>query len=1055
MAEPRPLIDALIDSPRDAPPAAAVERLVAAGVSPAALEAAALRDVAAAVGDEGRRLLTVLVEAALGGQLLDAPDAGLALRGIASLIEREHEDGDIARATVLCAAAEEPTVLGRLVRLLGQAPPCTESLVRDGEALAAALAASGSIDVAADSGPARVTRHREAIVDALAAAGPGEDAAATVLARHRRAETLSIFAREFVAGETIGGTGLAQSDLADAVIGIALGVAAGASPDAVLEASGTPGFCVLALGKLGGRELNYSSDVDLVYVFDDDGLDTAAAGEASWRWEKLTRALGRILSRQTDAGPIFRVDTRLRPDGAAGPLVRGGRSLLRYLEQRGRAWERQAWLRARPVAGDLDLGRRITSGLAPFVFDRPLESDAIGEIIRLRRRVKDRASGGGLGARGEAAVTDDIKEGPGGIRDCEACVQFLQLLHGGADPSVRSRGTLDGASRLLAARLLSENEADAIVEAYALQRRLEHALQTERTRESWRLPPPGPVRRRLARRLGFDDEASFDARVGRVRARAAEVVRGLLDGLFGSEGRHEQRSAPESDLVLAPSPSPTTKASVLQAHGFRDPAGSHRHLVGLGREDNPLLRASRRAQTYLAGVAPKLLAAIGKTPDPDRTLLDLGRITSTLGAKATFLQLLAADRDALQLFVELASTGGALVETLCRHPGVFDEVLDRLQAARPTDATELGRELDEEARRAADPSRAIIERRAIELLLIGIRDIAGRANAANTMRDLSTLAEAVLRARLGLVRRAEPGGDERADDGFAVITVGRLGSREMLYASDLDLVFVTDPARAALPGAEAAVRFEARAQALTRLIGQPGMGLLPNPVDARLRPMGSKSNLAVTRSSLRDYLVGDAIPSARLWERLAFTRARAVAGDPGLGAEVDGTIREAILERDAPDEVWRETLSMRRRQVATTRGRDLKRGHGGLADVEFLAAALALTHGRGHPELLAQHTKGRLDAARSAGLIDDAEHRTLITAYQLFASMLLRLRLTVGRPVDAIPDEGPPLRRLALLLGYVDTKTRTAEASFTEEVDYHADAVREIFETVAAREGER
>ena len=1026
--DPGPLLDAILSAPRGSPPGWVIPRLETMGIASPQETASFIHAGAASLDVSRRDLLSKLIDRAVAGHLVHVPDPGLALRGLVGILEAQAGSTDTVLPPILKEAADTETGLEPLLRLLGQAEACTEPLTRDAQMLSAALGALGLGQVTPpDDTPLEI--HHRGIAAALAAAGDAPENRITALARYRRQATLTACAREFVGGASVQETGRDLSLLAAALIEAALPMAA--------EANDPDGMVVIALGKLGGWELNYSSDVDLVYIHDDRQTNASAADH----YQRLARRLGRILEQQTNAGPVYRVDLRLRPEGQLGAMVPGLEAALRYYEARGRTWERQALLKARPVAGDLALGRQLIDALEPFVFGQPLVSEGIAEILKLRRRVRQRA---------DQLQSIDVKEGPGGIRDVESCVQFLQLLHGRDTPSVRTPSTLDGAQRLQEAGILTEDEAQTLTHAYMLQRRIEHALQTERARESWTLPPPGGDRDRLSRRLGFAATAELEDELRQRRQAAADLAGGLLEGLFAPSGRTASTKVTEADadLILQPAPSAEIKQRVLGPHGFSDVEAAHRHLLQLGREESRLLVASPRALTYLAGLTPRLLHAIAKTADPDRTLLDLGRMATTLGAKATYLQLLAENPDALQLFVNLASGSRALVEIVCRRPGIFDEVLDRLQTARFTDPENLGQRLEEIASSAQDPVAALMEARAVHLLLIGIRDVGGRANAANCMSDLATLAEAMLRTMLTLALKNE----DCVSDGLAVVAMGRLASGELLYGSDLDVIFVTDAERARLNAADATVRGERIARGLVTLSQTTGTPLLPNPIDPSLRPMGSKGPLVVSLGALRRYHLGHSTPSSRIWERLAFTRARAVSGDQEVGHEVAHVLRHELMGADPPTEVWSEVREMRRRQVAAASPQDLKRGRGGLADIEFLAAALCLTRGHEHPELTAPHTLKRLDAARDAGLLDETEHGHLITTYQLLTRVILRLRLSAGRDVDTLPTDAKATRSLALLLGYADTAGSTAEASLRGELDYHRQQVHACLQSLVARE---
>lgn len=841
---------------------------------------------------------------------------------------------------------------------------------------------------------------------------PEEGASLDELRAFRRRLTLSLAARELSAELPAPRAAAILSEAADALIQRTLAEAR-QKVSQRLSAASEVSLSVLALGKLGGAELNYSSDVDLVLFRADDAPRVAA--------EALARELVRALQQASAQGRLFRVDLRLRPYGRTGELIPRRSSVVEYHRGRGRTWERQAWIKARPVGGDLALGRALLEELAPVLWRETLEARAIQEIVALREEIVVHTE----------QAERDVKAGPGGLRDVEFAVQFLQLLHGGSQPTLRQSGTLAAIKALELAGILREEEAPALREVYSFLRKLEHLLQLVHDREATRLPRPGtPGSDALAACLEVEPGV-LEERFAETQAKARALLDHLLHRPFAATAAPSEFDL--QDLLLAKAPDPSAGAALLAERGFRDPAAAWRHLEGLSREPSLLLSPSGRARTVLAGLAPRLIEAITRYPDPDRTLRHLERALAPLGAKATVFQLLAEAPDLLDLLSALAAGSGVLSELLANHPGVFDEVVDRLLTDAPIHRSEI-----EEAARGAS-SRALRGIKALYLLQIAMPDLAGRANLQNTARKLADLAEGLLRAFVDQVTdevAAQHGG--RPPGTLVGLALGQLGGRELAYASDCDLIFVYTESGPA-PDGTGPARFWGevvqRALALGESVASSEGPLLA--LDLRLRPGGSKSPLAQAWSAVRDYYLGRGPgEGARPFERLALHKARPVTGDPASAATVGAELRRLLYGLDTLESLRDEVVTMRARQIAQADSGDLKRARGGLSTIELGAAALALAHGAERPALHEANTAHLLDALESEGLLEPRWHRALRTAYAYLRRAILRLRALTWHPSPIVPP-GVEARPLALGLGYQDVGKHPAEVHFRRELDFH------------------
>jgi glutamate-ammonia-ligase adenylyltransferase len=902
------------------------------------------------------------------------------------------------------------------------------------------------------------------------------------------------------------------SRVADAAIEVALTTALrnlGRRFGAPFTATGRPARCaVLAFGKLGGEELNYSSDIDLMFVYDDEGQTHSSRSGGIGNDEFFGRVVGeivRLLSAHTDQGLAFRVDLRLRPEGQRGPLARSLASTLSYYDTLGRTWERQALIKLRPVAGDAVLGGRFLEDIESFVYRKYLTFAEINEIKAMKRRIEQKAGRDGVAAT-------EVKTGRGGIRDIEFAIQFLQLLNGGDIPSVRCRNTLFALQALETAGCLTDQEYRVLDDAYRFLRKTEHRLQLLFDLQTHRLPDGPEELRTLALRMGYRRRSGSVAGRGPRQARPrsplddappepahdldallvdpldaflhdyqekTEPTRRILDHLlhatFAGEGGG---SEPESDLLLDPNPDPDTVRAVLGRYPFKDIPGAYQNLNQLARESVPFL-STPRCRHFLASIAPGLLRTVAETPDPDMALINLEKVTDSLGAKTVLWELFSFNPPMLKLYVDLCAWSQFLSEILINNPGMIDELLDSLVLNQPRPAEELSAELAELCRGADDPEPILHSFRDKELLRIGVRDILGKETVAETTAALSDLAETVLvqvaqpqaeplEKRYGVPTLAEGPRASRAAR-YALLALGKLGGRELNYHSDLDLLLVYEgDGRTEAPvGAARFGRFEPTdnfhfftelAQRIIKAMSFPGpMGRLYQ-VDMRLRPTGRSGSLVLPLDEFdRYYSAGResaAHPEggAQLWERQALTRARVVLGDPDFSREVMAAAGEGAYARPWQSGNADEVLAMRQRLEASRSIRDLKRGPGGLADVEFLVQLLKVKHGRALPGLRAPNTRETLAALAVAGLLAVNEAADLRDAHDFLLRVQGRLRIVHNRSLDELPDAAEEVEKLARRLGFESGAFGSAGSCLLAELRRHTSRTRELFLRVVERE---
>ncbi len=980
------------------------------------------------------------------GQLASAlprcSDPGMALTNL----ERFASSGPEGRAAIE-ALPSDPKTIDVLVQLFSASQYFSELIIRD----------PSTLDWLR-GGAER--RDRQELVDHLWAeliASDSDEADKVAIRRLRHREMLRIVYNDVVKGHPLELTTLDISQLADACVECATRKArrqAVARHGEPIGPDGRPArFVVLALGKLGGEELNYSSDIDLIFLYDHEGATSGDRPISNAEFfARMGGAIVRLLSDHTAMGQAYRVDMRLRPEGDQGPLARSLAATIGYYVSVGRTWERQALIKCRPIAGDATLGSDFLAAIAPFVYRRYLGAAEIGEIKAMKRRIEARTH-----AAGEDSV--EVKTGRGGIRDVEFVVQFLQLLHGGGEPSVRHANTLMAISRLEQIGCLSPEERGIMEDTYRFLRRVEHRLQIMFDRQTHQMPRDHEGQRTLAIRMGYPPASPWEDRIGpaqRFRAdyqAKADLNRKILNHLLHDAFTGDDRTDPAVDLVLDPAPSSGAVASVLARFPFRDVPTAYTNLMALAREDFEFL-SQARCRHFLAAIAPRLLEAVAKTPDPDMTLTNLEKVSASLGAKAILWELFSFNPPSLKLFVELCATSQFLCEVLINNPGMIDDLMDSLVIDRAQNASSIKGELADLCRGAEDLAPILSGFRNKEWMRIGVRDILGREPIRDVPRELADVDEAIVGqvaraqwarriARCGVPRREEDGRRAR----WSIVGLGKLGGREMNYHSDLDLIFLYDAdGRTDGPDSIPNDQFFAElAQKVIRdLAGSPETGALYR-VDTRLRPYGGSGPLAVSLDAFTSYFSGP----AATWERMALTRSRPLFSTGTFRTEVSATIRDLLTKPGPGREAIAEEVLAMRLKIGDAKGpNELKRGAGGLVDIEFLVQFLQLVHAPESPEILRPNVWDGLDALRRTGLLAFEDHADLRDAYDFLRAVEARLRIVHNRTDVGLPADRDELARLARRLGY-ERQDQSDEATlFRSDIERLAGRTRALFEQV-------
>jgi glutamate-ammonia-ligase adenylyltransferase len=945
--------------------------------------AAELLDAPALAGLAGDdRLLSALAATA-------DPDA--ALTGLTRLLQAAEDAGDLIHEL-----DRDSRLRGGLLDVLGASQALTDHLVRHPEHWRLLADADGG-------GAARPSAAglRAEMLTAVGADFMVDDPVATraeasdALRVAYRGAVLRLAARDLTGSVEVSDVAAELADLAAGTLEAALAVARAGLPAGAARCR----LAVIAMGKCGGQELNYASDVDVIFVAEAaPGHDEPAALRSA---STLAVALMRVCSSASAEGTIWPVDAALRPEGKAGPLVRTLASHVAYYERWARTWEFQALLKARPVAGDLELGAAYIDALSPLVWRAADRDDFVSDVQAMRRRVEQTLPAD--------ASHRQLKLGPGGLRDVEFAVQLLQLVHGRTDDMLRSPNTLAALEALSTYGYVGRGDAAGLDRAYRFLRTVEHRLQLSRLRRTHLMPDDPAALRWLGRSLGLRSNP-VEELTAEWRQHAREVRR-LHEKLF-------YRPLLASVARLGPDEArltPEAARSRLEALGYVDPPGALRHLEVL------TAGVSRRANIQRT-LLPVMLGWFADAPDPDGGLLAFRRISEAMGTTPWYLRLLRDEGAVASHLAHLLASSRYAVELLEKAPEAVQLLADEA-SLRPRARATLASEFTAAIERHDDPVEAVAVARGVrrrELFRVAAADVLGFANVEEVEEGLTGVAAVTVAAALDVARRQA----ERAAGGslptrIAVIAMGRLGGHEFGYASDADVLFVHDPVdasseRAASEAAQAVVG------ELRRLLAVPSADP-PLAVDADLRPEGRQGPLVRTLASYQAYYER----WSHVWESQALLRAEPLAGDVDLGEQFVALIDPirypaAGLDNAAVREIRRikARVEAERLPRGVDPARNTKLGPGGLADVEWTVQLLQLQHAAAVPGLRTTRTLAALDAAAAAGLLAPDQAQTLGHAWRMASRVRNAALLVRGRPGDNLPTDLRELSGVAQLLGY-------------------------------------
>ncbi|MBI4662141.1 MAG: bifunctional [glutamate--ammonia ligase]-adenylyl-L-tyrosine phosphorylase/[glutamate--ammonia-ligase] adenylyltransferase [Verrucomicrobia bacterium] len=798
-------------------------------------------------------------------------------------------------------------------------------------------------------------------------------------------------------------------------------------------------FCVLGLGKLGGQELNYSSDVDVLFVYEEEGhvfnhppRQNQRSGHALNNhqfFRRLAEACIAELSALTPEGTLFRVDLRLRPEGETGPLVRSLSSYENYYAQWGQTWERMMLIKARFIAGSVPLAAEFLETIQPFRYPRSLSPRILQEIAETKQRLENEVVRAG-------EMDRNVKLGRGGIREIEFLVQTLQLLHAGREPFLQDPQTLSALQKLVRYGVLPGNDAQALSRAYSFLRGVEHRLQMENNLQTHTIPLEAQARERLAALMRFDSLDAFET----ARSFHCQNVRRIYDALLESKKPRPPSALPDLEHE------PAAWRELLTGNRFRDPDRAYRMLREFVHGPG-YVHVSPRTSELALELVPRFLnlcqgqaaGALVRLSDPDRVLARLDSFVSAYGSRALLYETWVHNPSLYDLLLLLFDRSEHLAEIAIRTPDLVDELELSGRLRRQKSVAEIQEDLRHGLR---DKNQHAWLRRYFqaELMRLGLRDIIGLADFEHNLAELSALAEACLQHALDVVLRQH----RIKSTPLAIVGLGKLGGAELNYGSDLDILFVADPKQKDL------ARLQRLAAQVMDLLSKPTETGVTFLTDPRLRPDGEKGLLVNTLSAFEQYYR----QRAQLWEIQALSRARFVAGHAGVGAGFE-ELAARLSNFHQPAEPlaaytpnWKADIHQMRLRIESERtpeGKNhlaIKTGTGGLMDAEFIAQTLCLAHGWHEPNTLRALERGsaavELKGERAAKLIDNYRRLRRVEG-------ILRRWSFAGETL--LPDDPAPLYRVAVRCGF------DSADDFMHAVSNYRTAIRSVYAEVMGRQG--
>ena len=882
-----------------------------------------------------------------------------------------------------------------------------------------------------------------------------------ILRRHKQRDFLRIGARDLSSSQTVEETMRELTALAEAFLETAYRfcrsqIEKDFGPLRLPGAEGDNRFVILGMGKLGGEELNFSSDIDIIYLFEEDEGESAGGrkGKIGPRefFTRLGEMLIHVMGEVTEEGFVFRTDLRLRPLGRHGPLVQSVGSALLYYESWGQCWERSALIKARAVAGDKELGLQFLRDVEPFMYRRYLDFTTVEELREMKMRIEREL----LDAKGQER---NVKLGRGGIREIEFFTQALQLINGGYEPKIREHNTLRALELLAHFDLISPRDKNNLSRAYRFLRDVEHKLQMFQEGHTHDIPAGEEEECALARRLGYRKGKGEEERAlfWKDYRRATASVRRAFDGLFyGAQKETASQSASALGEIWNKLDDEETVLAQLRGLGFTDPQRAYQTLLAV-RDGAPYSPPSPRRLKVMRSLGPALMAEILKSASAEKALFNLSEFIHRVGARTGFLSLLAENPKTTRLLVSLFSSSQFLTDLFLKRPELLDSLirvdLTRLKKAKREMLDDLAATLvgrgDLEGK-----LNALRRYRSEEFIRIGLHDLGRELELDDVLGQLSDLADACLEGAFTLSFQEMERDYGKVPGGrFAVLGMGKLGGREIDYHSDLDLIFIYDAPDEARSAGGRAGNLEPHdyyvrlGQKLPAFLSAPTEEGVVYKIDIRLRPSGRFGPLVSSLAAFRHYHQ----TSAELWERQALIKLRYTAGDRSLGTEAEsvaeGFAYDKGLDQDGIAEIHHLRMRMERELAHEDDSQfNLKKGRGGLVDVEFLTQMLQLAHGHRYSGIRKRATLEALWAFRDHKILEKDDYRLLSEGYLFLRRLDHRLRLERDQSLDILEREPDKLHGVAQALGYKRRDNQSLGNLLLRDYEQWREQIRSCYE---------
>ena len=804
-------------------------------------------------------------------------------------------------------------------------------------------------------------------------------------------------------------------------------------------------FAILGMGKLGGRELNYSSDIDLIYIYTSSQGETRSTSESSITsisnheyFTKLALDITKSLHEITSDGNVFRVDLELRPEGNSGEIVNSLTSCEIYYQSWGRTWERQALIKARVSAGSENLGKEFYEMIEPFIYRRSLDFEAIEEIKSMKYQINKSLKG--------KHSKGNIKLGFGGIREVEFTIQAYQLLLGGRDKSLRVRDSLGAMKTLYEKNILTEADHNHLREAYIFLRNLENRVQITFGLQTYLLPDNEIDLAVLARkmRIAGDSQKNLADNLMKEYETHTRFVGTLFAEQFVEKEKREAAETLSSEWDRSRIGEEQFTESMLAEIPFLpDPKRTYRFLKSF-RDGTQFSHPSVQSIQEFYSIIPKIFQQCRRVPKPDSAIENLCRFVEATGARESFLSLFQRNEKFLELLVILFGSSGMLSQILIKRPDLVDVLTDMEAIYRFKLAEKIQEDLNSALKTSPDfESKSLVLRRTkqAEELRIGVRYLIKEADLAGTLKDLSNLADVFLQTVYRIACEEQKSGNH---NDFCIIGMGKLGGHELNFGSDLDVLLVYDEGESDPPPEGFSGYYSALSQMIYKLTSEMTSAGYAYKIDTELRPEGDAGALVLSVQGYEKYFKS----RARIWEQQALVRARFVAGNAEVGKKFIEAVHQFVYQDKFEYGSLIEISRLRERMEQelakeSTKGKNVKLGFGGLADIEFAVQIIQLMHGKKFPRLRQTNTLSALKSFVALGLIDQDMAEELQDSYLFLRNLECALRIIRQTPTNTLPKDNKELAPLARLLGYEDAEIQAG--SLLIDYDRHTQRVRKHY----------